>query len=467
MMKNLRMWGWILIILNLGLVSTSLSEEKNILLNFQDAPIDQVLDFYSRLTALTVVRDDQVKGMVTIINTTKLSKGEAVKVIEEALRSKGFGITRLDGIARISSKLEIRYETRVFHLQNARASKVAEVLNSLSGEVSPAGPGQEKPARVIPARIEGIEQLEGRMKVVADERTNSLIITTVAQNFPSIQRLIAELDVQTPQVLIEALIAEVTLDDTTKFGLDLKWIESVNDATGVARMDWGGLKADSSEPIPNENYRGLVYWLLSDDLSVEALLHILATKTRVNILSSPHILTSENREAKIMIGEEVPILKETRHLTGGEEIKSYEYKDVGIALTVTPSISENRNVALEVYQKINKVGTYVEDLGAYKFAKREAKTSVVVRDNQTIIIGGLIKDDKSTRIRKVPFLGDIPLLKLLFSRRETIIEKTELLVFITPHVVFNAEEADELTRGQQEKTKEIRQRLKVTPDISP
>lgn len=144
-----------------------------------------------------------------------------------------------------------------------------------------------------------------------------------------------------------------------------------------------------------------------------------------------------------------------------------ENKDVGIELVVTPRISENRNVALEVYQKINKVGTYVEDLGAYKFAKREAKTSVVVRNNQTIIIGGLIKDDKSTLIRKVPLLGDIPLLGLLFSRRESIIEKTELLVFITPHVVFNAEEADKLTHGQQEKTKEIRQHLKVTPGISP
>lgn len=453
-MKNLIISGLVVLII-LGLISPSLSQEKKeILLNFQNASIDQVLDFYSKLTGLTVVRDDQVKGLVTIINTSKLTKEEAIKVIEEAIGIKDFSIVRLDGIVRVSSKPEDNYEIRVFGLQNAKATKVAEILNSLSGTM----PDQ---ARKGPARvIEGPGYLEGKMKVVADERTNSLIITTLPSNFPSISELISQLDVRSAQVLIEVLIAEVTLDDTTRFGLDLKWIGAVDEATGEARMDWGGLKADSSKPIPDEKHQGLAYWLLKGDLKVETLLHMLATKTNLNILSTPHILTSDNQEAKIMIGEEVPFLKETRHETGGEEIKTYEYKDVGIELTVTPSISENRDVALDIHQKINKVGTYVEDLGAYKFAKREAKTSVVVKDKETVIIGGLIKDDKITVIQKVPLLGDIPYLGFLFSKRETIVEKTELLVFITPHVIFSPEEAKELTKDQEEKASQIRKQLK-------
>lgn len=435
-----------------------LANEQLILLNFQNANIDQVLDFYSKLTDLTVVKDEGVKGLITIINPTQLPKDRAIKAIEAAIEIKGFSMVKEEDIIRVFSKTEIAYQHRVFHLQNARAKKVAEVLSRLSGAMMPEQEQVLKARVIAPASSEKVAYLKGEIKVVADERTNSLIITTLPENFPTIEELIERLDIRTPQVLIEALIAEVTLDDRTKFGLDFKWIESSAEKTGTLRMGWEGLKQDSTDPA--RSLHGLSYWFLKENLSLEGLLHILAEEARLNILSTPHILTSDNQGARIMVGEEVPILKETRYVSGGEEIKTYEYKDVGIELEVTPSINEEKDVSLEVMQKINKVGIYNADLKAWTFTKREARTSVVVKDGQTIVIGGLIKDDNKEIVEKIPLLGSIPYLGMLFSKREKIIEKTELMVFITPHVIFTAKEAEEITDEQKTKAKEIKEHLK-------
>ena len=347
--------------------------------------------------------------------------------------------------------------TRVYYLQNAKAKEMVDVLKSLFTGIT-----EEKERPVRRRRVAEEEKetrragLVGEINLVADERTNALLITTDPQNFPTIESLIEKLDIRSPQVLIEVLIAEVTLNDETKFGIEWEALTRAYDPSSKLEADWGLVSDFSERTAASSAATGFRYWLLRNDQTLNAFLWAIASESQVNILSAPRILTSNNQEAKIVIGEEVPVVKESRvyyEQTGTPSYKTFEYKDVAIELTVTPRISQEKDVALDIHQVVKKLGTYDEDLEAYSFVKREAQTSVVVSDKQTLIIGGLIKDDKKESMVKVPFLGDIPLLGHLFKKRTTIVEKTELMLFITPHVVLTAEEAETMTREQESKVK--------------
>ena len=346
--------------------------------------------------------------------------------------------------------------TRVYYLQNAEAKELVVILRELFTGITKE---EERPIRR--RRVTEEEEvkragLTGEINLVADERTNSLLITTAPQNFSTIENLIAKLDIRTAEVLIEVLIAEITLTDAMKFGVELEAIARQGDVVSTAQADWGLVGDWDERTIASGSAAttGFKYWLMDYGQNLSAFLWTIASESEINILSTPRILCSNNKEAKIIVGEEVPVVKESRILTtdpGAPQYKTFEYKDVAIELTVTPRISQNRDVALDVHQVVKKLGTYNEDLEAYSFVKREAKTSVVVADRQTLVIGGLIKDDRSESIVKVPFFGDIPIIGRLFKKKTTTIDKTELLLFITPYVILTEEEADTMSKEQESK----------------
>ena len=358
---------------------------------------------------------------------------------------------------------------RIFPLQNGKAEEVAAVFNELFANVSDgkkdARPKKAKgtlTAGTVAASKEvlykeGVGILEGTVKVVADKRTNSLIITTSPQNFSTIQRLLEKLDVRSRQVLIKALIAEITLTDETKFGLEWTYTEPWGGASGSAGQITGTASAlwDLSSFISE----GFKYSILRGDSRLSVVLQALAKKSEFNILSAPCVLASDNEEAKIKIGESVPVLKDVSYTETSGTVKSYDYKDVNIELTVTPTINKNNDVSLSIHQLINKISGYDSELNAPILATREAQTTVVVQDKQTIIIGGLIRDDKITSLSKVPILGDIPFLGALFRKQHDTIKKTELLVFITPYVIVRPEDADHITEEQTEEAEKIHTRF--------
>ncbi len=347
--------------------------------------------------------------------------------------------------------------TRVYYLQNAKAKELVDVLKSLFTGIT-----EEKERLVRRRRVAEEERevrragLVGEINLVADERTNALLITTDPQNFPTIESLIEKLDIRAPQVLIEVLIAEVSLNDETKFGVEWEALTRQYDPSSKLEVDWG-LVGDWAERTPGSAAAtGFRYWLLRHDQTLSAFLWAIASESQINILSAPRLVTSNNQKATFVVGEEVPVVKESRvyyEQTGTPAYKTFEYKQVAIDLSITPRISQERDVALDTKIIVKKLGTYYEDLEAYSFTTRETETSVVVADKQTLIIGGLIKDDKKESLVKVPFLGDIPLLGHLFKKKTTIVEKTELMLFITPHVILTAEEAGAMTREQESKVK--------------
>ena len=284
--------------------------------------------------------------------------------------------------------------------------------------------------------------LTGNVKIVADEDTNSLLITTFVRNFPSVEKLIKQLDVLLPQVLIEAQIIEVTLDDESAFGVEWMWEQGTAINGSTYRQD-----GSTDFGLADEIF-GLKYGILSDKL--DTMLHALTKDTKVNILSTPRIMTRNNQEAIINVGQEVPFLVSTQETATGGVLTSTDFRNVGVILTVTPRINRSGTVSLDLNQQINSLIEFTL-FDAPIISTREATASVTINDRQTMVIGGMIKDDKTETVHKISFLGDIPLLGRLFRRTDTRVEKTELMVFITPHVVYTDEAAERVTKEQRAK----------------
>ena len=209
------------------------------------------------------------------------------------------------------------------------------------------------------------------------------------------------------------------------------------------------------------------------------ILNTLASDNRVNIVSSPHVLTSENKKAVINVSTSVPIITgqqtstvsqpgqasgttSTSIITGGVN-QTVEYRDAGVILTVTPRIGERGTVALDVKQEVNSVGAATPPTGSPSFEKREAETSVVLVNNQTLVLGGLIQDRVTIDERGIPFLKDIPLLGLLFGFKARRVEKTELLLLITPRVVGTALDAAKITDQMRRSTPELNDAIRQAP----
>ncbi|MFC1719187.1 secretin N-terminal domain-containing protein, partial [Candidatus Poribacteria bacterium] len=382
------------------------------------------------LPEINVVADERTNSV--IVTTTSQQMGSIGQLVDQ-----------LD-----KDVAEYEETTRVFSLENAEAANMSQVLNELfetttferqRGRTTTTA-GRGGVMGTAADTIESARGLTGNVKVVAEETTNSLIITTYFRNFEKIEEIIKALDVMLPQVLIEVKILEVTLDDDTKFGVEWMWEQSTT-AGGKSYTQTGTTAFGLADEI-----FGLKYGLLSDKL--EGLLMALEKNTKVNILSTPRILTLDNSEAIINISQEVPFLESTQETATGGVLTSYDFKDVGVILTVTPRINKSDTVTLDVNQTINSLIEFTL-FNAPVIAKREATAVVTVKDSQTMIIGGIIEDNKTETINKIPILGSIPFIGKLFQRQESKTEKTELMVFITPHIVRDPEAAEKLTQAQQ------------------
>jgi len=206
-----------------------------------------------------------------------------------------------------------------------------------------------------------------------------------------------------------------------------------------------------------------------------SILNTLASENRVNIVSNPHILTSENKKAVINVSRSVPIVTSQQVPIGGAVsppaggttavvgTQSVEYRDAGVVLTVTPRIGEHGTVALDVKQEVNQIGTKTPPTDSLSIIKREAETSVVLINNQTLVLGGLIQDKITLDDRGIPFLKDIPILRYLFGFKERQLTKTELLLLITPRVLGTALDAARITDEMRRATPELDHAIRTAP----
>jgi type II secretion system protein D len=291
-----------------------------------------------------------------------------------------------------------------------------------------------------------IGEMAGQVFVVADEDTNSLLVTTASKYREQVKQIIEELDRPVPQVLIKVLVAEVTHDNSDDLGVDFS----------ILNRRANGRKESIGSSLGNAALTGgLVVNLVENDINVT--LHALASAGKLDVLSRPYILASDNQLASITVGQEVPFITDTRVEALGGQINTIQYQDVGIILQVTPHINPDGLVILDVTPEISQLTTSTVPISAGVSApiisKRSADSRVGIRDGQTIVIGGLMEDKKISTVTKIPLLGDIPFIGGLFQRNQVQKSKTELLIFLTPHVAQQPESLRPMSQDELKGTK--------------
>ncbi|RPI61302.1 MAG: type II secretion system protein GspD, partial [Planctomycetaceae bacterium] len=292
--------------------------------------------------------------------------------------------------------------------------------------------------------------LAGQVYVVADSATNSLLVTTASKNFERVRAIINDLDRAVPQVLIKVLIAEVTHDDSMNLGVEFSGMN--------LHASGNGFKVGTNYNLLRPDSSGFIFSL--DEQYVTAAIHALANTTKLDVLSRPYILTSDNQQAQIMIGQSVPYVTSSFiNSDTGSTTNTIQYQDIGIILDVTPHINPQGLVTLDVYPEISSISDSTiqtsPGINATVFNKRFAQSRVAIRDGQTIVIGGLMEDRLVKSVDKVPFLGDIPLLGVLFQHTVEKKTKTELLIFLTPHVALDPDQLKGMSEDEEAGTKAV------------
>ncbi|HEY2584227.1 MAG TPA: hypothetical protein VGI81_00525, partial [Tepidisphaeraceae bacterium] len=289
-----------------------------------------------------------------------------------------------------------------------------------------------------------LADLIGQVYVVADQDTNSLLVATATKFEERVRQVISELDRPVPQVMVKVLIAEVTHDNSLDLGADWSILNVTSRNGGKA-----GLTLTSNNGNATAT-GGLTVSLVEDNLT--ATLHALATAGKVDVLSRPYILTSDNQPAEIVIGSEVPIITNSQLTDTGQQINTVQYRDIGIILDITPHINPEGlvicDVAPEVSNTTDQSVPIASNVNAPVFSLRSANARVGIKDGQTIVIGGLMQDQKTSTVNKIPLLGDLPLLGPVFSRTQVTRTKTELLFFITPHVALAPEHLQKMSQDE-------------------
>jgi len=343
---------------------------------------------------------------------------------------------------------------RVYYLEHATAEELAAVLQAqTSGKSKASAKGGKAPI------------LSGQATITADKATNSLVIMADNEDYQVLEEIIKKLDIPRSMVYIECLIMEVDTQKNFKLGTEWK-------AFGEAHHDGrdgaagGGFSGDEYSSLTGLATSGALPGGLSLGVfgeainisgimfpSIAAIIEVYKQDKDIQIISTPQLLTTDNEEAKIYVGKNIPFQTRSTAEGGVETYSSFEYRDVGTTLKITPQISQDGMVRLAISQEMTQLESTVDFRPTT--LKRTIDTTVIVDDNSTVVIGGLIGDQFAETETKVPILGDIPLLGWLFKSRKTQREKTNLFVFLTPHVINNKFDAQKIYSRKKEKIGEV------------
>ncbi|MGA2525602.1 MAG: type II secretion system secretin GspD [Smithellaceae bacterium] len=374
---------------------------------------------------------------------------------------------------------------QVYRLQNSNAEDLAKVLNNIvkdtgTGATTSAAGGAGAAQRALAPVV------SKNVQIVPDKATNTLVVMAEREDYKILETIIKQLDMPRPMVYIEALIMEVQANKA--FNLGVEWagltgtgtIPGVDTGQSAAFIGSGGagsttnpgafniLNTLTTTAFPSGFTMGIVGAGITIGgvtfPNIGAVIQAYQTDQEVSILSTPQIMTLDNEEAEINVGENVPYITSqqspstattsTTTTTSSLNYNSYEYRDVGVILNITPHINEGNFIRLKISQQVTKVTSPSTTLTPITL-KRTAKTTVVVKDNETVVIGGLVGDSTEDDVYKLPLLGDIPFLGWLFRTHSNTRGKTNLYVFLTPHIVRTQQDAASLYQEKRETMGEV------------
>lgn len=375
-------------------------------------------------------------------------------------------------IKRLDRAPDSNFEQRlfVFPVQNSSAGRLAELLSSIfAGSGTMGGTGGRSAVSVSPgltpetvtasgtgggsslssssaSRSSGRSDFDvSGVRVVADEENNALLIYATGKEFSKIEEALKRLDVVATQVIIEASILEVRLTDDLRYGLEWTFKNSVgDDYSGFGQLITTG--RDVAAIVP-----GFSYTVTNGAGDISAVLNALAEKSLINVISTPSVMVLDNHTASIHVGDQVPVETSTTVTDGGNQIQSIDFRDTGVKLSVTPSVNAGGMVVMDIQQSVTDVGEIDLATGQRSFLERNIESRVAVRTDESVVLGGLIRENASTGKSGIPWLVDIPVVGNLFGSTDNSDRRTELLVIITPRVLFNEADLREVSREMRER----------------
>lgn len=349
----------------------------------------------------------------------------------------------------------------VYFLQYADAEDIEKTLQDI--------------IKAAPANAAGQTTFDiNKIIVSAHKPTNSLVIVATPSDYQNITKVIKQLDRKQRQVFVECMVVEASVDKLSEAGIKWRRVikrngdpvviggfgqinssDLLNLAQGLSGLTMGGMGKFLTVPITRQAADGTISTANLTMPGFAAILNLDEFKGTVNILSTPQILTADNKESEIVVGENVPLIsqRESDPARSQSIFNSIERKDVGITLKITPHITEGDVVRLDVYQEMSAVKVESAELVLLfgpTLTKRSAKTSASLKNGQTVVIGGLMQERKEKGISRVPLLSSIPLLGALFKYRTESVLKTNLLIFLTPHIISDDKAADDITSNKKE-----------------
>jgi len=394
------------------------------------------------LTSLNIKGPDQKNPLSGQVKFTADERTNSILLSgEKSKRLKYIAI-----ISALDEPVESTGNTHVVYLHYAQAKNIASILSNVGAEVIKAE-AQNTPVGKSGAAVSSVS-------VQADETSNALVITAPASVYPALRAVIQQLDIPRAQVHIEAIIAEILLDTSDELGV--QWLIDANPSGGgpVFSSQFSGSGTSIASIADGIIPDGMVLGLgrLDDpNLNFITLIRALSGDSETNLLSTPSIVTLDNQEAEISVGQNVPIVTGETVIIGTTDsitnpFRTVERQDVGISLKVKPQINEGNTITLTIEQEVSNVSATATSAVDIIINKRVIKTTVLLEDGQLLVLGGLIDDKVNETVQKVPFLGDIPILGALFRSTKLTKVKQTLVVFIRASIIRDPDKARALSR---------------------
>jgi general secretion pathway protein D len=383
-------------------------------------------------------------GIGSVIRVIPIERLNSIMVVTprahylERLRT---WIERLDQAPDANSERRLY----VYEVQNSDAAHVADLLSTVfSGASSTGGSGKAgvapgyTPEQVTSSMGEtstkprAAAQMKnvavGDVQIVADDENNALLIYATSREYQKMQTALAQLDVAATQVVIEASIIEVTLTDKTKYGLEYSVQSSLGGGwSGVARQALGVIAPAA----------GFSYSAVNGSGDIRVVLNALAEDGLLNVISSPSLTVLDNHTAAIQVGDQIPVQSGTTITEGGTSLSSITYRDTGVYLSVTPQVNAGGLVTMDIEQSVTDVGPEQPNNNQPTFLERKVTTRVAVRSTESVVLGGMIRENKSETSSGIPILHNLPLIGPLFGTKTAGGVRTELIVIITPRAIYS------------------------------
>jgi general secretion pathway protein D len=390
-----------------------------------------------------------ISEMVRIMPVERLNSIMVVSPRAHYIATVQGWIEELDSIEDPASEPILQ----VYPVRNGDAGQLASLLSTIYGG---SGSGSSAKGGVAPGMTQaqsgsgsggapkrnqasgggGTFMLDNDVRIVSDDYNNSLLVYATPYEYQKIERILTKLDVVATQVLIEASIVEVTLTDDLQYGLEWAFDNNLGGGdSGRGLLDLGGNLAPQA---------GFSYTITNSAGAAKAVLNALAEDSLINVISTPSVLVLDNHTASINVGDQQPIQSQSTVTNGGNVQNSITYRPTGVQLTVTPSVNDGGLVTLDIEQTVSDVGAVDAATGQRSFLERAVSSRIAIRSGESVVLGGLIRDNETEGQSGVPVLKDIPLVGALFSTTSVSSTRTELLIFITPRVMESDQDLRDL-----------------------